>query len=438
MSWVLNPLTGRVQQSDGGQLGPPSPYGKTPTGSAQLGPKAPYTPNANANYVFDEYFKAASSWNTAKNSAGGLLNEGQPFPDEAIWNTKIEMAKSRDDSAKYERDRQDGLDADALRRSDALAKSSGSGSSAAQKKADKLEADRKGRAGAKAGADFQEGAARSGAATAQTKIDELFATLKGTANELNATEETRIKGLYDGLDESAKTRFDEQIGQLGLDTAASEKTIATANKSFADNFQGSSSFQGVPVQQFETGANPLIGALQAQGAGTSEVNAAIASENQGMKGTADLQKWMISQLNTGSQNFDKSVKNAASQAGAASLAELLQRSTSIKGGMTRDASLATDERNLARGGEQSAAASAFAAALSRIASGKTDATAGVTTTLQTGLAAADSTRADSLTAYGPAPKAKLNFAQQVAAKHPNFKGTTAQAKKKFPKLFAGK
>jgi len=326
-------------------------------------------------------------------------------------------------------------DAEKAKADEAAAKLKGAGSAAARKKAEKLEADKRGRAGVKLGADFKEGAARSGAAGAQTKIDELFATLKGTANELNASEETRIKGLYDGLDESAKQRFDDQIGQLGLDTTAGQETIAAASQSFADNFQGSQSFQGVPVQQFETGANPLIAALQAQGAGTSEVDAAVASADQGMKGTAELQKWMISQLNVGSQNFDKSVKSAASQAGAASLAELLQRSTSIKGGMTRDASLATDQRNLARGGEQSAAATAFADQLSRIASGKTDATAGVTTTLQKGLAEADSDRAASLATYGAAPK--QTFAQQVKTLHPNFKGTLAQAKTKFPKLFAG-
>lgn len=347
---------------------------------------------------------------------------------------------------------------------------------------EKLEADRKGRAGAKSGADFLESSAASGATSSAERIKELFGSLEtdantagdeetsriktlfdkldGTANELSDKEKKRITDLYDGLDESAKTQFDSNIDQLNKDLAQGADTMNAAGKSFADNFQGSTAFEGVPVQQFETGANPLIGALQAQGAGTSEVDAAIASENQGMKGTADLQKWMIGQLNTGSKNFDSSVKNASSAALAANLQDLTARGTTIKGGMTRDytnaknanASARSAEESdaarelrtqlsdiaLGRGAQESTAATNLASVLAGIKTGRADATTDADKERQKLLDAAAQIRANSLATYGAPPKAKLNFAQQVAAKHPNFKGTTAQAKKKFPKLFAGK
>lgn len=452
--FVLNPGTGKFEWQGGGMFA--------------AGDRGEPMPASAADKALKEWDTASKKWNKDI-----IEHKNVPFND-VPWKARYDTAvdadkrtatanaaavKAKADLVQSDRtfqtSREDvlynrGLAADALalKTAEDARKRAGVGNTSALRAAQQLETARRGRQGVAAGATYLEGAAdknflstsdrikglfdgltgdaTTAAAGETDRIGKLFNHLEGTTNALSDGEKVRIRDLYDGLDVSAKAQFDDSISQLGLDVDAGTNTIATASKSFADNFQGSKSYQGVPTSQMDVGANPLLAALQSQGAGTEAVAGATDAANQSMKSTADLQKWMLEQLNTGSQNFDSSVRNAASQAQASSIADLAARKVSITGGMTRDytaarnanaASRSAEESANARalqdrltsiamqrGSQESANATNLAAALAAIKTGTFDATSSANKSLQDQLDEAAAMRARSLATYGVGPK----------------------------------
>ena len=146
----------------------------------------------------------------------------------------------------------------------------------------------------------------------------------------------RIKELYDPMEKMTNDEFANQLDLLSKDFEMARGQVKGAGEDFLKSFVDSVAYQNVPITTLEAPTNPLLAALQSQGAGTGEVKAVSDFAKQFATSTSDLGKWAASQLNIGQQNFDIAAKRAATGATTAALQGLAGQEPRIKAGMQAD------------------------------------------------------------------------------------------------------
>lgn len=235
--------------------------------------------------------------------------------------------------------------------------------------------------------------ANAAAAARQAELERIRNIKGGAAGEAFLREQAvarkaemlkRVAELYDPQQtksaEDLKTVLQHASDAFDL----AEKQVGAAQADFTKNFKASTAYEGLPISTFNVADNPLIAALQQQGAGTEQVDAATNYARQFAGQTSDLEKWAASQLGTGQKNFETATQNAAQMGTMAALQGLGQRRADVKSGIEQQ----------------------FADALAQIGQSRTEATSNVDSTIADIIAKADQMKADTLAKYGSLPVKK--------------------------------
>ena len=285
----------------------------------------------------------------------------------------------------------------------------------------KAEADRR-KAEDKRLKDIETARARAAGESAATFLESSAASQKATADK-------RIEDLYGGLQTSAKDRLDLMLKQLETDTATAQNTVTGANEQFNKSFTPSVGYTA-PVTTLNVAENPLLAALQQQGAGTEEVQAATNLAQQTAGATSDLQKWAMGQLGVGQQNYEAGVQNANSQALQAALQNLATRKSQV--GTSFQSGYQTELDKIAA--DQASAQSDSDAAIQKLIDEAANIRA--KTIAETGITPVAGSKEARLQAVAEAPSQYANFAQAVKALNPNFnaKKSGKTAVQAFPEL----
>lgn len=185
------------------------------------------------------------------------------------------------------------------------------------------------------------------------------AFLRTQAQDIKDRTMTRISELYAPMEAKSKEQYDAILA--GVDTAFTnaEQTVKTAQEQFTANFKPSTAYEGAPVSTFSVADNPLLAALQQQGAGTAEVSAATDYARQSAQQTSDLEKWAMSQLNVGQQNYGSAVQNAAQQGTMAGLQQLAARRPEVVAGVSTEQQGFLDELARQRSKDEADAGSEY-------------------------------------------------------------------------------
>ena len=185
------------------------------------------------------------------------------------------------------------------------------------------------------------------------------AFLRTQAQDIKDRTMTRISELYAPMEAKSKEQYDAILA--GVDTAFTnaEQTVKTAQEQFAANFKPSTAYEGAPVSTFSVADNPLLAALQQQGAGTAEVGAATDYARQSAQQTSDLEKWAMNQLNVGQQNYGSAVQNAAQQGTMAGLQQLAARRPEVVAGVSTEQQGFLDELARQRSKDEAGAGSEY-------------------------------------------------------------------------------
>ena len=253
--------------------------------------------------------------------------------------------------------------------------------------------------------------------------------LESSAASQKATADKRIEDLYGGLQTSAKDRLDLMLKQLETDTATAEKSVTGAGEQFTKSFKPSVGYTA-PVTTLNVAENPLLAALQQQGAGTEEVQAATNLAQQTAGATSDLQKWAMGQLGVGQQNYEAAVQNANAQALQAALQNLATRKSQVGTSFQSDYQTQLDKI----AADQASAQSTSDAEIQRLITEAADIRA--KTIAETGITPAPGSKEARMQAVATAPSQYANFAQAVKALNPNFnaKKSGKTAVEAFPEL----
>ena len=180
------------------------------------------------------------------------------------------------------------------------------------------------------------------AADAKAETDRLNKIAGGKAGETFLRESAktrkiemmqRVAEIYDPLQTATEQELIDVLKTASDAFDLAEKQVGSAQEDFAKNFKGSTAYEGVPISTYSVADNPLLAALQQQGAGTGEVQTATDLAKQTGQQTSDLEKWVMSQLNTGQQNYGSSVQNAAQMGTMAALQQLGGRRAEVKSGI---------------------------------------------------------------------------------------------------------
>jgi len=293
---------------------------------------------------------------------------------------------------------------------------------AAKRNADNARRQAEAKAEAKRLKDIETARARAAGESAATFLESSAASRKATADK-------RIEDLYGGLQTSAKDRLDLMLKQLETDTATAQNTVTGANEQFNKSFKPSTGYTA-PVTTLNVAENPLLAALQQQGAGTEEVQAATNLAQQTAGATSDLQKWAMSQLGVGQQNFEAGVQNANAQALQAALQNLATRKSQVGTSFQSDYLTQLDKIAADRAATQSNSDAEIDKLIDEAINIRTD------TIKETGITPAPGSREARLQAVATAPSQYANFAQAVKALNPNFnaKKSGKTALEAFPEL----
>jgi hypothetical protein len=211
----------------------------------------------------------------------------------------------------------------------------------------------------------------------------------------------KVAELYD----PQKTKSTEDLATV-LQSASeafdlAEEQVSGAQTNFEQQFRPSTAYEGVPISTFNVADNPLLAALQSQGAGTGEVQAATDLARQTAQSTSDLEKYALSQLNVGQQNYGSAQQNAALMGTMAGLQQLGGRRADVKSSIEQQ----------------------FADALAKIGAEQTGAEGDVEQTIADIISKADEMRADTTAKYGNLPSEN---------KKPEVKKPVAETKPKAP------
>ena len=266
-------------------------------------------------------------------------------------------------------------------------------------------------------------------ARARAAGESSAAFLESSAATQKAIADKRIGDLYGGLQTSAKDRLDLMLKQLETDTVTAQKSVTDANDQFVKSFKPSTGYTA-PVTTLNVAENPLLAALQQQGAGTEEVQAATNLAQQTAGATSDLQKWAMGQLGVGQQNFETGVQNANAQALQAALQNLATKKSQVGTSFQSDYQSQLDKINADKATAQGASDAEIQKLINEAAAirAKTIATTGATP-----VAGSKDARTQ---AVATAPSQYANFAEAVKALNPNFDAKKAgkTAVQAFPEL----
>lgn len=163
------------------------------------------------------------------------------------------------------------------------------------------------------------------------KAGEQFLREQATARKTDMLK--RVAETFDPLQQANQAQLTEVLKNASDAFDLAEKQVGAAQQDFAKNFQTSKAYEGVPIATYNVADNPLLAALQQQGAGTEQVTAATNLANQTAKQTSDLEKWAMSQLNTGQQNYGSAIQNAAQLGTTAALQGLGARRAEVQTGI---------------------------------------------------------------------------------------------------------
>lgn len=208
------------------------------------------------------------------------------------------------------------------------------------------------------------------------------AFLREQANTRKAEMLKRVAKLYDPLETKSKEDMAVFLENASDAFDLAEQQVGEAQTNFEGQFKPSTAYQGAPVSTFNVADNPLLAALQQQGAGTAEVSAATDYARQTAEQTSALEKWANEQLNVGQQNYGSAVQNAAQMGTMAALQQLGGRRAEVKSGIEQQ----------------------FADALSKIAQERTSAESDVDQTIADIISKADEMAAKTTADYGVLPK----------------------------------
>jgi hypothetical protein len=191
----------------------------------------------------------------------------------------------------------------------------------------------------------------------------------------------RVAELYDPQQTKNATDLATVLKSASDAFDLAEKQVGAAQADFTKNFKPSTAYEGIPIATYNVADNPLIAALQQQGAGTEQVQAATDYARQFAQQTSGLEKWAAGQLGAGQKNFESAAQNAAQMGTMAALEGLGARRADVKTGINQQ----------------------FADALAQIGQSKTEALGNVDTTIADIIAKADAMRAETSAKYGKLP-----------------------------------
>jgi hypothetical protein len=191
----------------------------------------------------------------------------------------------------------------------------------------------------------------------------------------------RVAELYDPQKTKSKEDLTTVLQSASDAFDLAEQQVSGAQTNFEQQFRPSTAYEGVPISTFNVADNPLLAALQSQGAGTGEVQAATDLARQTAQSTSDLEKYALSQLNVGQQNYGSAQQNAARMGTMAALQQLGGRRADVKSGIEQQ----------------------FADALAKIGAEQTGAESKVDETIADIISKADEMRADTTAKYGNLP-----------------------------------
>ncbi len=179
--------------------------------------------------------------------------------------------------------------------------------------------------------------------------------LREQAENVKTSATERIANLFDPMVAGSEEEKAKMLESVGIAFDNSINQVKTAQEQFAANFKPSTAYEGAPVATYSVADNPLLAALQSQGAGTAEVSAATDYARQSAQQTSDLEKWAMSQLNVGQQNYGSAVQNAAQQGTMAGLQQLAARRPEVEAGISKQQQAFLDELNRERAQQTGAA-----------------------------------------------------------------------------------
>jgi hypothetical protein len=308
--------------------------------------------NDQANIIFEQTgtFPNQSWYTTQLLPVQNWLNTQQATREAAAANAKIISERVYEDRVRAEENKRE----DAYRAAQLALSKAAAGSAAAARAQERLDALAKEKRDRKFQLDqenrqnqFQidaenRAAARQDALEAVARVRGIEGgnaaanLLESAAGKRTLEGLARIKELYDPMEQMTNNEFATQIQLLAEDFKTARGQVAGAEEDFLKNFVNSVAYQNVPITTLEAPTNPLLAALQSQGAGTGEVQAVSDFAKQFATSTSDLGKWAASQLNVGQQNFDIAAQRAARGGTAAALQGLAGQEPRIKAGMQAD------------------------------------------------------------------------------------------------------
>jgi len=220
----------------------------------------------------------------------------------------------------------------------------------------------------------------------------------------------RVAELYDPLKTKSAEDLETVLNSASEAFDLAEEQVAGAQTNFEQQFRPSTAYEGVPISTLNVADNPLLAALQSQGAGTGEVQAATDYARQMGQSTSDLEKWALSQLNVGQQNYGSAVQNAAQMGTMAALQQLGGRRADVKTGIEQQ----------------------FADALAELGKAEVGAKGGVDEAIADIITKADEMRAKTTADYGmlPSEVKKPEEKKPAAPKKPVVPKAGAPAPKK--------
>jgi hypothetical protein len=196
----------------------------------------------------------------------------------------------------------------------------------------------------------------------------------------------RVAELYDPMETKSKEDLAVVLQNASDAFDLAEQQVGEAQTKFEEQFKPSTAYQGAPVSTFNVANNPLLAALQSQGAGTAEVGAATDYARQTAAQTSALEKWANEQLNVGQQNYGSAVQNAAQMGTMAALQQLGGRRAEVKSGIDQQ----------------------FADALAKIAAERTSSESDVDEKIADIISKADEMAAKTTADYGNLPKDEID------------------------------
>jgi hypothetical protein len=235
------------------------------------------------------------------------------------------------------------------------------------------------------------GAAAAAAAKAKKEETERIRNVKGgregeaflreQAVTRKADMLKRVAELYDPQQTKNAEDLKTILKQASDAYDLAEKQVGEAQTNFQQQFKPSTAYEGIPVATYSVADNPLIAALQQQGAGTGQVDAATNYARQFAEQTSGLEKWAASQLSAGQKNYESAAQNAAQMGTMAALQGLSARRADVKTGIEQQ----------------------FADALAKIGESRTQASSDVDNVIADIIAKADEMRAKTTSDYGLLP-----------------------------------